>query len=301
MDIQGFDFTNRYICNDVHKFNELKNLSINIFELNFYQDQNKWKYNLIPTEVSKIESDRVIDLLIHWNHYALNKKLNIFLGDHHKTFICRRCLNSYTSENMLMIHKLKCENNDITTIITSNESHLHWKKKLFHMTPLSFRIYADFKADNEKDNSGIGNKTTNIYKQNPVINGYHIISELEDVLWSGYFKSALGYDNVDWFVDKVIKLENKVAFDFKNTKKDIIMTDKDEKAYRNNNICRFCETNNVSDKVRDQCHLTGKYRGPAHSKCNINVTQDKSHFIPFIFHNFNNYDCHIIFKKLIDK
>ena len=59
-----------------------------------------------------------------------------------------------------------------------------WKKH-FHKNPLYFRIYADFGADNEKDNSKIGNKTTNIYKQNPVLNGYHIISELEDVLESG--------------------------------------------------------------------------------------------------------------------
>ena len=27
----------------------------------------------------------------------------------------------------------------------------------------------------------IGNKTTNIYKQNPVLNGYEIVFELEDV------------------------------------------------------------------------------------------------------------------------
>ena len=38
-------------------------------------------------------------------------------------------------------------------------------------------IYEDFEADNEKLKSGIGNKTTNFYKQNPVLNGYHIESE----------------------------------------------------------------------------------------------------------------------------
>ena len=38
---------------------------------------------------------------------------------------------------------------------------------------------------------------------------------------------------------------------------------------------------------RDHCHLTGKYTGPAHSKCNINVTQAQSNFIPFILHNFS--------------
>ena len=77
------------------------------------------------------------------------KKLDVFLGDHNKKFICRRCLNSYTSENMLMIQKPKCENNDITTIRTSPESHLHWKKNSFIRNPLIFRIYADFEADKE--------------------------------------------------------------------------------------------------------------------------------------------------------
>ena len=63
---------------------------------------------------------------------------------------------------MLKIHKLKCGNNDITTIRTSSESHIHWKKH-FHKNPLYFRIFANFEADNEKDNSILGNKTTNIY------------------------------------------------------------------------------------------------------------------------------------------
>ena len=152
-------------------------------------------------------------------------------------------------------------------------------------------------ADNEKDNSCIGNKTTNIYKQNPVLNGYEIVSEVEDVLKSGYQKSPLGYENVDWFVNEVRTLENKMAFHFKSTIKDLIMTEEDEEDYENKNICRFCEKEIISDKVRDQCHLTGKYRGPAHSKCNINVSQNQSNFIPFVFHNFSNYDCLCFLKS----
>ena len=240
LNIQDFDFTDGFKCSDVHKFNELNNLSINIFEVGFYQDQTQWKHKLIPIEVSENYSDRVIDLAIYKNHYILIKKLDVFLGDHNNKYVWRRCLSSYTSKNMSMKHKPKCENNDFTTIKTSRESHLNWKNH-FHRNPLYFRIYADFEADNEKDNSIIGNKTTNTYKQNPVLNGYHIISELEDVLKSDYYNSPLGYNNVDWFVDEVLKLENKMAVYFKNTKKDNNMLEEDAEDYRNNNICRFCE------------------------------------------------------------
>ena len=187
-------------------------------------------------------------------------------------------MSSYTSENIIMKHKEKCGDDNITVIKISNESHLHWKKH-FHKNPLYFRIYADFEADNEKDNSIIGNKTTYIYKQIPVLNGYHIVSELEDVLKSDYYKSPLGYDNVDWFVDEVIKLENKMAFYFKNTKKDIIMTEENEEDFRDDNICRLCEKEILYNKVRDHCHLTGDYRGPAHNECNINVSQDQSNIL----------------------
>ena len=120
LNIQGFDFTNGFRCSDFHRFNELNNLSVNIFELVFYPDQNQWKHKLIPIEVSKNDSDRVIDLAIYKNHYVLIKKLDVFLGDHYKKYVCKRCLSSYTSENMLMKHKEKCGDDNITTIKTSN-------------------------------------------------------------------------------------------------------------------------------------------------------------------------------------
>ena len=158
--------------------------------MNFYQNRSEWRHKLIPFEVSKNDSDRVVDLLIYKNHFALVRKLIVSLGYHHKTFICRRCLNSYTSEIMVLLHKPRCENNDITIIRTSPESHLHWKEH-FHKNPLYFRTYAVFEADNEKDNSSVRNKTTNIYKQSRILNGYRIISELEIILKSGYYKSPL--------------------------------------------------------------------------------------------------------------
>ena len=156
--IEGFDFTNGFKCSDVHKLTELNNLSVNLFELNFYQDQNNWRHKLIPIVSCKLISDRVIDLIIYKNLHALTKKLKVFLGDHNKKFICRRCLNSYTSEKMLMLYKQKSGEDNITSLRTSPESHLRCKKN-----PLYFRIYADFEADNEEVDSSIGNKTTNIY------------------------------------------------------------------------------------------------------------------------------------------
>ena len=156
-------------------------------------------------------------------------------------------------------------------------------KKHFHKNPLCFRIFAYVEADNEIHGSNMGNKTTAICKQNPVFNGSYVISDLEHKLKSGYYESPLGYDNVDWFVEEITKLENKMAFYFENTKKDIILTQEDKEDFDNEHICRFCEKEIFSDKVRDHCHLTGKYRGPPHNTCIINVKQKKK-FIPFAFH-----------------
>ena len=206
--------------------------------MNQFFDQNKWRRKLIPIKIDKNDSHKVIDLKIDKNHYALKKKLNVFLGDHHKKFICRRCLISYTSGNMLMLHKPKCESYDITTIRTAGESHIQWKTH-FHKNPLYFRIYADFEAVNEISNSSIGNKTTNFFEQNPKLNGHHIVSELDEILQSNYYNSPLGYDHVDWFVNEIIKLGNKMALYFKITKKDIIMTEEDKECFKKIGVCRF--------------------------------------------------------------
>ena len=91
-----------------------------------------------------------------------------------------------------------------------------------------------------------------------------------------------------------------MAFYFKNTKKDIIMTEKTEKDFKNKNICRFCAKEIIDNKVRDHCHLTGTSRNPAQNTCNLNVKQYDSYFIPIIFHKFGNYHCHMFFRIIVD-
>ena len=79
LNIDGFEFSNGFKCSDVHKFRELNDLSINTFQLNSYQEKNNSKRKLIPIEISRNESDRIVDLLIYKNHYALSKKINVVL------------------------------------------------------------------------------------------------------------------------------------------------------------------------------------------------------------------------------
>ena len=122
-------------------------------------------------------------------------------------------MSSFSSQNVLAKHNQRRERQEITSIGRSNESNIYWKKN-FHKNPFYSRINTDYEADNEIDKSNIGNKTTNIYKQNPVCDGYYIVSELDDVSKSGKYQSPLGYDNINWFVDEVKKLENKMAFYF---------------------------------------------------------------------------------------
>ena len=47
--------------------------------------------------------------------------------------------------------------------------------------------------------------------------------------------------------------------------------------------------------VRDHCHFTSRYRGAAHSLCNLKYR--KPNFTPVVFHNLSGYDSHLFIKK----
>ena len=52
----------------------------------------------------------------------------------------------------------------------------------------------------------------------------------------------------------------------------------------------------VDEKVRDHCHISGKFRGAAHFSCNANLRISEK--IPVISHNLRGYDSHLIIKEI---
>ena len=78
----------------------------------------------------------------------------------------------------------------------------------------------------------------------------------------------------------------------------LIMTEKEEYDFQISNVCWICkkliDDDNV--KVRDQCHVTDKFRGAAHWDSNIILTINKK--VKVKFHNLRGSDSHLIFSEL---
>ena len=87
------------------------------------------------------------------------------------------------------------------------------------------------------------------------------------------------------------------------------LTSEEQKYYDLQKICYIYKRPFIFDKenrkyenykkVRDHCHLTGKYRGAAHSICNLRYSVPRE--IPVHFHNGSEYDYHFIIKELAEE
>ena len=84
----------------------------------------------------------------------------------------------------------------------------------------------------------------------------------------------------------------------------IPLTDEENKFYEKQKVCYICkkgfstddDDNKKYQKVRDHCHYTEKFRGAAHSICNLRYKTANE--IPVVLHNGSTYDCHFIIKQL---
>ena len=73
---------------------------------------------------------------------------------------------------------------------------------------------------------------------------------------------------------------------------------KNEHLFQQSNSCWICEKliDHDNEKVRDHCHVTGKFRGASHRGCNVNFRLAKKVLV--IVHNLRSYDSHLIFCEL---
>ncbi|GET65611.1 uncharacterized protein LOC114537920 [Rhizophagus irregularis DAOM 181602=DAOM 197198] len=77
------------------------------------------------------------------------------------------------------------------------------------------------------------------------------------------------------------------------------LTTQEQASYDNAINCWICRNPLDGNKVRDHCHITGRYRGAAHRGCNLDLSiKPREMHIPVIFHNLSGYDGHIIMQGI---
>ena len=79
----------------------------------------------------------------------------------------------------------------------------------------------------------------------------------------------------------------------------LVIIKEDNEDLKNSTRRWICDNNYIDNdvKVRDLCHITGKYKGSTHRDCNINLKSN--HKIPVVIQNLKNYDSHLITQELV--
>ena len=110
------------------------------------------------------------------------------------------------------------------------------------------------------------------------------------------------------FIQRFCKDVKDLAIEISNYREQEMMPliDEEIKFYKGQKACHICKKKFCFDKnkeskfklyqkVRDHSHYTGKFRGAAHSICNLTYKVPKE--IPIVFHNGSTYDYHFIIKQ----
>ena len=122
----------------------------------------------------------------------------------------------------------------------------------------------------------------------------NVVSSLEKTSTPYLYR---GEDCMDKFVEALSQIKNEIFEKMKEVKP-MEISPEQEQEFQSSTRCSICNKifKEDDEKVRDHCHFTGKYRGAAHVKCNLDYSF-RYFKIPVFFHNLKNYDGHLIIGK----
>ena len=281
---------------DFSKIEVQNNICINVFGY-----ENKLVF---PIYISDQTFRSSIDLLLLINddqsHYVYIKDFNTFMfhktKNKNKKWFCKSCLQCFSSENVLIKHKEDCLSISGQQSINLEKETIEFKN-YFKQLPVLFKIYADFECNLKNVECYEGTYTKKYHEHVPCSYAYKVVC-IDD----RFSKPIVVYGGVNAayeFIKAILKERKYCKKILKEQfNKNLIMTEKEEYLFQQSNNCWICKKiiDNEDEKVRDHCHITGKFRGSAHWDCNINFQLTKK--IPVIFHNLKGYDNHLIFSEL---
>ena len=290
---------------DIDRFESL-NPNISITVLGY--TENEKVYPLRVSKYTGCEYDIVLMLIrdLENSHYCLVNNLSALLssqinGHDHKRHFCLRCLNSFKCEKSLNEHKEFCYAHECTKIIMPEKGTMLKFKNFPHSEKVPFIIYADTEAlikEMHNCDPNPQNSYTKKYQKHEAVSFSYYIKCFDDSVYKPTLRTYTKTTPEDKDAMKVFVewLEADVRTLANIRDKEMIFTEEDKKRFNKSKECWICGEPLNDDKVRDHCHYTGRFRGPAHNKCNLKYRKPK--FVPVVFHNLSGYDSHLFIKNL---
>ena len=257
----------------------------------------------------------VVDLLLisdgdKKKHYCLIKNFNRLMVSRsekskhskHSMHYCKRCLNGYTRVEALTKHTEYCSQENAQRIVLPEPGTMLNFKHYFKSMRVPFIVYADFESfikpiDSCQPNPAVS--YTKQYQKHIPSSFCYYIKCFDDAVYSQdpvtYTAENEDDDVAQKFIDTLEANIKQIYNQFKFPKR-MIFGVTEKKCFDEATSCHICGDELGTDRVRDHCHLTGKFRGAAHNNCNLSYKVPK--FFPVVFHNLSGYDSHLFIKKL---
>lgn len=322
LDVSGIDFP--ISLKDINKFEEQNNISINVYALEKIQKNFISQYEVIgPLHYSKSKKERHINLLLvsdesENTHYCyisdLSRLISSQISKHNgKKFLCDGCLQYFKTEENLVKHNtfdcdfvrinLPTENLKTDKFGNNVPSNILKFENIHKQMKVPFVIYADFECilkrvnDNKQHLDPHASYTVKQCEHIPYSFAYYIKCCFDDTI--SKFELYRGLNCAHIFINSIEKDVIDLYSKFLKSHKNMKPLSELQKIHHNyTNKCHICDKPilDSKEKVADHCHITGSYRGPAHSVCNLNYKLPT--FVPVILHNLRNYDSHLFIKNL---
>ena len=288
---------------------------VSVKDIKKFEFRNQISINLLAIEGKQIyicrkggNYERIINLMLitgnNRKHYVAIKSLSRLLSSQNtkhkgKEYFCMNCLQGFNEESSRDKHLDYCINNESVKVEMPHRNPIVQYSDGQFQFKVPFIMYADFESILEPIQGPENNMRISSMRgiNNHVPSGWCVRSEFASGKVENPLKLYRGEDCVKKFCDHVIGEACRLCQSFpENPMKPL--TPKEMDRYKRSERCHICfkPFKEVKPKVRDHCHYTGRYRGSAHTKCNL---QYKIRFyIPIVFHNLSGYDAHLFIKEL---
>ena len=200
----------------------------------------------------------------------------------------------FTTKEILNNHRERCLLINETQAVKYETGIIKFKN-YDKQIPISFKIYADTECLLKRISINEGKYTKLYQKHIPNSIGAKLVCfDNRFTLPTKIFTGNNCINNSIKCIFEQQKQINQTIDEHLNKK--LKTTIEDGNNYQNSKDCWICDEKLDKHNVRDHYHITGKYRGAAHSWCNLKLKIPRK--LPTIFHNLENYDGHMIFKEL---